>query len=201
MALACVALLLGLAHLLNAKPLDCEPLVPETLDNATISKVLGKWFYIAGASQYKPHQKEMEALKNAYYFFYPGKHEDELQVTQVMRFNETCIVDKDSYITIDRSNSTMTMKGPHEDGTAQLLKSNFEDSLIMYHIQNTEQGISLSARSQNVSKEQLEEVKAQAACLGFTKDDMYYTIAEAICPLEGDDGDKKHPSKEEPTAG
>ncbi|XP_006029791.1 alpha-1-acid glycoprotein 1-like [Alligator sinensis] len=199
MALACIALLLGLAHLLNAKPLDCEPLVPETLDDATVSKALGKWFYIVGASHYKPHQKEMEVLKNTYYYFFQGKHNDELQVTEVMRINESCIVDKDIYVTIDRSNSTITIKGPRENGTAQILHSNFEDSLIMYHIQNVEKGISLSARSQNVSKEQLEEFKARAACLGFTEDDMYYTTAEAICPLEDDDNDK-HPSKVEPTA-
>ncbi|XP_059571561.1 alpha-1-acid glycoprotein 2 [Alligator mississippiensis] len=199
MALACIALLLGLAHLLNAKPLDCEPLVPETLDNATVSKALGKWFYIVGASHYKPHQREMELLKNAYFFFYPGKHEDELQVLQVMRFNESCIVDKKSYVTIDRSNSTMTIQGPYGNDTAQLLKSSFDNTLIMYHIQQVEKGISFSARSHNVSKEHLEEFKAQAACLGFTEDDMYYTTAEAICPLEDDDGDK-HPSKVEPTA-
>ncbi|KAM7144549.1 alpha-1-acid glycoprotein 1-like [Macrochelys suwanniensis] len=192
MALACIAIILGLAHLLTAKPLDCEPLVPETIDNATMTKLLGKWFYIAGASQHPPTLKELELIKNAYYFMYPSSHQDKLLVTQVMRLNDKCVVDNSSYISVIRDNFTMILHGENESSVAQLIKSSSEDTMTLYHIDGTHKGLSISARAQNMSTEQLEEFKTQAACLGLKEEETFYTIAKDLCPMEEEGNDKKH---------
>lgn len=38
-----------------------------------------------GASQYPPHMAEMKELKYATYTIFPGRHEDEFNVTEIMR--------------------------------------------------------------------------------------------------------------------
>ncbi|XP_030391199.1 alpha-1-acid glycoprotein 1-like [Gopherus evgoodei] len=191
MALACIAIILGLAHLLTAKPLDCEPLVPEILDNATMTKLLGKWFYIAGASQHPRTLQEMELLKNAYYFLYPSSHQDKFPVTQVMRLKDKCVVDNSSYISVIQDNSTMILHGPNESSVGQLIKSSSEDTMTLYHIDGTHRGLSISARAQNFSTEQLEEFKTQVACLGLKEEETFYTSAKDLCPMEEERDDKK----------
>lgn len=42
--------------------------------------------------------------------------------------------------------------------------------------------ISLTARTPNVSKEQMEEFKAHLHCLGFTEEDVFYTSTEVQTP-------------------
>ncbi|XP_039362885.1 alpha-1-acid glycoprotein-like isoform X2 [Mauremys reevesii] len=158
MALAFIAIILGLAHLLTAKPLDCEPLVPETIDNTTMTKLLGKWFYHAGASQHPRTIQELELIKNAYYFLYPSSHQDTFLVTEVMRLKDNCVVNNSSYISVIRDNSTMT----------------------------------LHARAQNLSTEQLEEFKTQVACLGLKEEETFYASDKDLCPMEEERDDKKH---------
>ncbi|CAM4568247.1 alpha-1-acid glycoprotein 1-like [Lepidochelys kempii] len=184
MALTCIAIILGLAHLLTAKPLDCEPLVPETLDNATMTKLLGKWFYIVGASQHPRTLKEMELIKNAYYFIYPSSHQDNFPVTQVMKLKDKCVVDNSSYISVIWDNFTMILHGPNETGIAQLIKSRSEDTMTLYHIDGTHKGLSISARAQNMSTEQLEEFKTQVACLGLKEEETFYSLDKDLCPME-----------------
>ncbi|TFK08350.1 RCC1 and BTB domain-containing protein 1 [Platysternon megacephalum] len=191
MALACIAIILGLAHLLTAKPLDCEPLVPETIDNATMTKLLGMWFYIAAASQHLRTLQELELIKSAYYFLYPSSHQDTFPVTQVMRLKDKCVVDNTSYISVIRDNSTMILHGPNESSVAQLIKSS-EDTLMLYHLDGTDKGLSISARAQNLSTEQLEEFKTQVACLGLKEEETFYTSVKDLCPMEEERDDKKH---------
>ncbi|XP_038230845.1 alpha-1-acid glycoprotein 2 [Dermochelys coriacea] len=191
MALTCIAIILGLAHLLTAKPLDCEPLVPETIDNATMTKLLGKWFYVAGASQHPHTLKEMELIKNAYYFIYPSSHQDNFPVTQVMKLKDKCVVDNSSYISVIWDNFTMILHGPNKTAIAQLNKSRSEDTMTLYHIDGTHKELSISARAQNVSTEQLEEFKTQVACLGLKEEETFYSLDKDLCPME-EESDKKH---------
>ncbi|KFZ52866.1 hypothetical protein N338_07147, partial [Podiceps cristatus] len=80
-----LTLLLGLPLALAAEPPSCAPLVLVTFDNATIPGLLGQWVYIAGVSRYAPHLAELRAVKHATFSFSPGLHEDELNVTEIMR--------------------------------------------------------------------------------------------------------------------
>ncbi|XP_005293528.2 alpha-1-acid glycoprotein-like isoform X1 [Chrysemys picta bellii] len=192
MALACIAIILGSAHLLTAKPLDCEPLAPETMDNATITKMLGKWFYIGAASQYPPTLQEMELIKNAYFFLYPGSLQDELLVTEVMKLKDKCVVNNSSYISVIRDNFTMIRHGPNESSVAQLIKSSSGDTMTLYHIDGTYKGLSISARTQNLTTEQLEEFETQVACLGLKEEEIVYTSMKDLCPMEEETDDKKH---------
>ncbi|KFV05399.1 Alpha-1-acid glycoprotein, partial [Tauraco erythrolophus] len=168
-----LALLLGLPLAL-AEPPTCAPLVPVTLDNATISQLLGQWIYITGGSKYPPHLEELKAVKYAAFSFSPGSHEDELNVTEVMRVNKTCVFTNTSKIRIFWHNSTLVHVNDQVESMAKLIQSD-KDLLILKYTNADFPGLSLSARTANVSKEHLEEFKAQLHCLGFTEDEVFFT--------------------------
>ncbi|XP_057261965.1 alpha-1-acid glycoprotein 1-like [Pezoporus wallicus] len=172
--------LLGLPLTLAAP--TCAPLIPVTFDNATIPRLLGHWIYIAGASRYPPHLEELRALKHAAFSFSPSSHEDELDVTEIMRLNETCLERNSSKVLVFRYNSTLA----HVDGqvfaTAKLIQSD-KDLLILNHLNDDFPSLSLSARTPNVSKEQLEEFRSHLHCLGFTEEDIFITSEKDACPL------------------
>ncbi|NXK89053.1 A1AG protein, partial [Formicarius rufipectus] len=133
----------------------------------------GQWFYIVGASRYPPHVAEMKAVTYEAFSFSPGRHEDELNVTVIMRLNETCMVVNTSKVLVFQQNSTLMHIDDNRDpSTARLIQSN-KDLLILNHIDSPT--LSLSARTPNVSKEHIEEFKAQLHCLGFTEEDVFYT--------------------------
>ncbi|NWY55895.1 A1AG protein, partial [Chionis minor] len=169
-----LTLLLGLPLALPAEPPSCARLVTITFDNATIPGLLGHWTYIGGASRYQPHLAELKAVKHAVFSFSPSSHEDELNVTEIMRLNETCVLKNTSKIHIFWHNSTLMHVDDQVVSTAELIQSD-KDLLIMKHPNINSPSLSLSARTPNVSKEHLEEFKAHAHCLGFTEEDMFFT--------------------------
>ncbi|KAM6372468.1 alpha-1-acid glycoprotein 2-like [Pluvialis apricaria] len=179
--LTTLTLLLGLPLALAAEPPTCAPLVPVTFDNATIPGLLGQWVYIGGASKYQPHLAELKAVKHAVFSFFPSSHNDELNVTEIMRLNETCVVKNSSKILIFWHNSTLMHVDGQVTSMAELIQSD-KELLIMKHVTTNGPSLSLSARSPNVSKEHLEEFKAHLHCLGLTDEDMFFTSEKHACP-------------------
>ncbi|NXE46429.1 A1AG2 protein, partial [Casuarius casuarius] len=167
-----LTLALGLALALAAEPPSCAPLVPAVLDNETLAGILGKWVYIMGSSRYPPHLQELRALKHAIFFFHPGSHEDELNAMEIMRMNETCVTKNSSKIHVFRDNGTLMHVDGQAASMAELIQSD-KDLLILRHLNADFPGLSLSARSPNVSKEHLEEFRAQLACHNFTDDEIF----------------------------
>ncbi|NXU11907.1 A1AG protein, partial [Pardalotus punctatus] len=170
-----LTLVLGLPLALATEPPSCARLVPVTFDNTTIPRLLGQWFYIGGASRYPPYLEEMRAVTFALFSFSPGSHQDELNVTEILRMNETCVVRNSSKVQIFWQNSTlMHVENNHKVSVARLIQSD-PDLLILNHINIDFPSLSLSARTPNVSKEHMEEFKAQLHCLGFTEEEVSYT--------------------------
>ncbi|NXM81504.1 A1AG protein, partial [Oenanthe oenanthe] len=170
-----LTLFLGLPLALCTEPQSCSPLIPVTFNSSTIPQLLGQWFYIAGASRYPPHLEEMRAVTFEAFSFSPGSHEDELNVTEIIRMNETCVVRNSSKVQVFQQNSTLV----HVDNNgvtsmARLIQSD-KDLLILNHISIDFPSLSLSARTPNVSKEHMEEFKAHLQCLGFTEEEVFYT--------------------------
>ncbi|NXQ31395.1 A1AG2 protein, partial [Alaudala cheleensis] len=154
---------------------SCSPLVPVTFDNSTIPQLLGQWFYIAGASRHPPHLEEMRAVTFEAFSFSLGSHEDELNISEIIRMNGTCVVRNSSQIQVLQQNSTlMHVDDNNVTSVARLIQSD-KDLLILNHINIDFPNLSLSARTPNVSKEHLEEFRAQLHCLGFTEEDVFYT--------------------------
>ncbi|NXT30817.1 A1AG protein, partial [Pelecanoides urinatrix] len=167
-----LALLLGLPLALAAEPPTCAPLVPVTFDNATIPGLLGQWIYIIGASKYPPHLAELREVKYSTFSFSPGSHEDEINVTESSRLNETCMV-RNTKIQVFQHNSTLMHVDDKVVATAELIQSD-KDLLILKHFSDNFLGLSLSARMPNISKEHLEEFKAHLHCLGFTQEEVFF---------------------------
>ncbi|NWI86161.1 A1AG1 protein, partial [Pitta sordida] len=169
-----LTLLLGLPFALTTEHPSCAPLVPITFDNTTIPRILGQWFYIVGASSYPPYLEAMKEITYAAFSFSPGDHEDELNVTEAMRVNETCVV-RNSKVLVFHQNSTMAhIDGNQVASMARLIESD-KDLLILNHINISSPSLSLSARTPNVSEEHMEQFRAQLHCLGLTKEDVYHT--------------------------
>ncbi|NWS10569.1 A1AG protein, partial [Pachyramphus minor] len=168
-----LTLLLGLPLVLATESPSCAPLVPITFDNTTVPRVLGQWFYIVGASRHPPYLAELKALKYAAFSFSPGSHEDELNVTEIMRLNETCVVKNSSKVQVLQHNSTLVHVDNNQVASMARLIQSDKDLLILNHFDFP--SLSLSARTPNVSKEHMEEFKAHLHCLGFTEEDVFYT--------------------------
>ncbi|NXD75010.1 A1AG protein, partial [Halcyon senegalensis] len=169
-----LTLLLGLPLALATETPTCSPLVPVTFDNATVPRILGHWIYITGASKYPPHLAEMKDLKYAVYSIFPSSNEDELSVIEIMRVNETCVMRNTSKIHVFRHNSTLVHVDDQVTATAEVIQSD-KDLLILKHFNNDFIGLSLSARTANMSKEHLDEFRAQLHCLGFTEEETFFT--------------------------
>ncbi|NWR99303.1 A1AG protein, partial [Motacilla alba] len=170
-----LTLFLGLPLALATEPPSCAPLVPVTFNSTTIPQLLGQWFYIAGASSYPPHLAELRAVTFEAFSFSPGSHEDELNITEIIRMNGTCVVRNSSKTQVFQQNSTLVHVA--DNGVismARLIQSD-KDLLILNHINIDFPNLSLSARTPNVSKEHLEEFQAHLQCLGFTEEEVFYT--------------------------
>ncbi|NXS52701.1 A1AG protein, partial [Brachypteracias leptosomus] len=167
-----LTLLLGLPFALRGEHSTCTPLAPVVFDNTTVPGILGHWTYISGASKYPPHLEEMKWLKHAAFTLFPGSHEDEIGVTETMRVNETCVT-RNTSIQVIWHNSTLVHVDDQVTSTARLIQSD-KDLLILNHINGDFPGLSLSARTPNVSKEHLEEFRAQLHCLGFTEEETFF---------------------------
>ncbi|NWI25337.1 A1AG protein, partial [Sula dactylatra] len=169
-----LALLLGLPLALatTGEPHGCTPLVPVTLDKDIIHGLLGQWFYITGASTYLPHLEEFKAVKYSTFSISPSSHEDELNITESMRLNETCVV-KSAKVQIFWHNSTLVHVDDQVASSAKLMQSD-KDLFILKNLNDNFLSLSLSARTPNVSKEQLEEFKGRLYCLGFNEEDIFY---------------------------
>ncbi|XP_009905378.1 alpha-1-acid glycoprotein 1 [Dryobates pubescens] len=187
--LASLTLLLGLPLALTTELPTCTPLVPVTFDSGTVPRLLGDWIYIIGASKYPPHLEELKVIKYAAFSLLPGSHEDEVNVTEIMRMNETCVMRNTSKIQVFRENSTLMHVDENVTATAKLIQSD-KDFLILNHFNGNFPGLSLSARTPNVSKEHLEEFRAQLHCLGFTDEEMFFTSEKYACPLPGEKRDE-----------
>uniref|UniRef100_A0A8C3BX95 Apolipoprotein M n=1 Tax=Cairina moschata TaxID=8855 RepID=A0A8C3BX95_CAIMO len=182
-------LAVGLVRAHAAEPHACTPLTPAVMDNATMAGLLGHWVYIMGASNYPPHVAEMKELKYVTFTFLPGSHDDEFFVTETLRLNETCVVRNASKILIFRHNSTLMHVEGQEVSTAELIKTD-KELLVLKHSKESFLGLSLSARTPNVSKEHLEAFRAQLRCLGFTQEETFVTSPKDACPPEGKEKDE-----------
>ncbi|NXK20033.1 A1AG protein, partial [Arenaria interpres] len=169
-----LALLLVLPLALAADPPTCAPLTTVTFDNATIHGLLGQWIYIAGASRNPPDLAELKEVKYAAFSFSPGSHEDEFIATEILRLNETCVERNATKILILWHNSTLVHVSDQVLSMAELIQSD-KDLLIMKHVHANFPSLSLSARTPNITKEQLEEFKAHLHCLGLTEEDTFFT--------------------------
>ncbi|NXM26215.1 A1AG2 protein, partial [Oxyruncus cristatus] len=170
-----LTLLLGLPLALTIEPPSCAPLVPITFDNTTVPRLLGQWFYIVGASRYPPHLAELKAVTFEAFSFSPGSHEDELNITEIIRLNKMCVVRNSSRVQVLQHNSTLVHVDDNQVASMARLIESDKDLLILNHINIDFPSLSLSARTPNVSKEHMEEFKAHLHCLGFTEEDVFYT--------------------------
>ncbi|KFU94578.1 Alpha-1-acid glycoprotein, partial [Chaetura pelagica] len=169
-----LTLLLGLPLTLPAEPPACAPLRTLPLDNDTLPGILGHWIYIASVSRHPHYLEQVKTMKHAAFSYFPGSNEDELNATKIVRVNETCVVRNTDGIQVFRHNSTLLHVDDQRVSMAEVIQSD-KDLLILKHFHDNELGLSLSARTHNVSKEQLEEFKAQLHCLGFTEEEMFFT--------------------------
>ncbi|KAM4889649.1 LOW QUALITY PROTEIN: alpha-1-acid glycoprotein-like [Sylvia borin] len=178
---------LGLPLALATEPQSCAPLVLVTFDNSTIPQILGQWFYIAGASRYPPHLEVMRAVTFEAFSFSPGSHEDELNISEIIRTNE-CVVRNSSKVQVSQQNSTLKCVDDNQVASVARLIQSDKDLLILNHINIDFTNLkifTLRAGIPNVSKEHMKEFKAHLLCLGFTEEDVFYTSTEHACPMSG----------------
>ncbi|XP_038230934.1 alpha-1-acid glycoprotein 1-like [Dermochelys coriacea] len=177
MALACIVTFLSLAYILSAMHLHCELLLPQIPDNTTASKLLGKWFYIAGASQFPFHLLEMVLINNGYLDVNPTEQEQELLINQHVTVGDKCFSSNSTYLEVSINNATLIKYAKNQRTMGKLMNSSSKEIfLIQYqmHKEKNYTGLYLYARNQNMSKTQLEEFRDHAKCLGLREEEIIY---------------------------
>ncbi|KAM6117403.1 alpha-1-acid glycoprotein 1-like [Phoenicopterus ruber ruber] len=174
MAAARVAAVLGLTWLLPTAALPCGAL---RWDNATASKLLGTWLYVAGASQFPQHLLEMLLIDHGHLHVEPRASEQELLITQRVAVGDQCLTNNSTYFAIAVGNTTLVKHAKTQQTVGTLMNLSSEDVLlIQYQLQRerTYLGLYLYARNLSVSTAHREEFERHAKCLGLSEEEIVY---------------------------
>ncbi|XP_075376269.1 alpha-1-acid glycoprotein-like [Mycteria americana] len=177
MAAAGVAAVLGLAVLLPAAAFPCGAPRPQHPDNATASKLLGTWLYVAGAAQFPRHLLEMLVIDHGHLHVEPRAGEQELLITQRVAAGDQCLTNNSTYFKIGTGNTTLVKHAKTQQTVGTLMNLSSEDVLlIQYQLQRerTYLGLYLYARNLSVSTAHREEFECHAKRLGLGEEEIVY---------------------------
>ncbi|XP_032868004.2 alpha-1-acid glycoprotein-like [Tyto alba] len=174
MAAAGVTTILILALLLPAAAVPCKAPRP---DNATASKLLGTWLYVAGAAQFPQHLLEMLLIDHGHLHVEPRDREQELLLTQHVAVGDQCLTNNSTYFEITAGNTTLLKHAKTHQTLGMLMNLSSEDVLVIqYQLQRerTYLGLYLYARNLSMSTAHREEFENQAKCLGLSEEKIVY---------------------------
>ncbi|KAM6110319.1 alpha-1-acid glycoprotein 1-like [Pterocles gutturalis] len=174
MAAAGVATVLVLGVLLPATAFPCGAPHP---NNATGSKLLGPWLYVAGAAQFPQHLLELLLIDHGHLDVRPRAGEQELSVTQRVAVGDQCLTNNSTYFRVSAGNATLVKHAKTHQTLGMLMNLSSEDVLlIQYQLQRdrTYVGLYLYARNLNVSTDQQEEFQQLARHLGLREEEIVY---------------------------
>ncbi|XP_075026507.1 alpha-1-acid glycoprotein 1-like [Calonectris borealis] len=177
MAVAGVAAVLGLAALLPTAAFPCGAPRPQHPDNATASKLLGTWLYVAGAAQFPQHLLEMLLIDHGHLHVEPRAGDQELLITQRVAVGDQCLTNNSTYLEIATGNATLVKHAKTQQTVGTLMNLSSEDVLlIQYQLQRerTYLGLYLYARNLSVSTAHREEFERHAKCLGLSEEETVY---------------------------
>ncbi|KAM9271271.1 alpha-1-acid glycoprotein-like [Morus bassanus] len=177
MAVAGIATILGLTVLLPAAAFPCGAPHVQHLDNATASKLLGTWLYVAGAAQFPQHLLEMLLIDHGHLHVEPHAGEQELLMTQHVAVGDQCLTNNSTYFEITASNTTLVKDAKTHQTVGTLMNPSSEDVLlIQYELQmeRTYLALYLYARNLSVSTAHREEFEHHAKCLGLSEEEIVY---------------------------
>ncbi|XP_051663997.1 alpha-1-acid glycoprotein 8-like [Manacus candei] len=173
-AMAGIAVTLGLAVLLPTAAFPCGALRP---DNATATKLLGTWLYVAGAAQFPRHLLEMLLIDHGHLHVEPLRDGPELLITQHVAVGDQCLTNNLTYLEIAAGNTTLVKHAKTQETVGTLMNLSSEDLLlIQYQLQRerTYLGLYLYARNLSVSTADREEFEHHAKCLGLREEEIIY---------------------------
>ncbi|XP_027733656.1 uncharacterized protein LOC114054561 [Empidonax traillii] len=170
-----IVVTLGLAVLLPmAAAFPCRALRP---DNATASKLLGTWLYVAGAAQFPRHLLEMLLIDHGHLYVEPLTDGQELLITQHVAAGDQCLTNNLTYLEIAAGNTTLVKHAKTQQTVGTLMNLSSEDLLlIQYQLQRerTYLGLYLYARNLSMSTADREEFEHHAKCLGLREEEIIY---------------------------
>ncbi|XP_010078473.1 PREDICTED: uncharacterized protein LOC104466658, partial [Pterocles gutturalis] len=135
-------------------------------NNATGSKLLGPWLYVAGAAQFPQHLLELLLIDHGHLDVRPRAGEQELSVTQRVAVGDQCLTNNSTYFRVSAGNATLVKHAKTHQTLGMLMNLSSEDVLlIQYQLQRdrTYVGLYLYARNLNVSTDQQEEFQQLAS--------------------------------------
>ncbi|XP_068270335.1 alpha-1-acid glycoprotein-like [Nyctibius grandis] len=186
--MAMAGVVLGLAALLPAAAFPCAAPRPQRPDNATASKLLGTWLYVAGAAQFPQHLLEMLLIDHGHLHVEPRAGEQELPVTQHVAVGDQCLTNNSTYLEITVGNTTLVKHAKTQQTVGTLMNLSSEDLLlIQYQLQRerTYLGLYLYARNLSVSTAHREEFEHHAKCLGLGEEEILYAPWKTeLCQVE-----------------
>ncbi|XP_069626995.1 alpha-1-acid glycoprotein-like [Haliaeetus albicilla] len=176
-AMAGIAAVLSLTSLLPTAAFPCGAPRLQHPDNATASKLLGMWLYVAGAAQFPQHLLEMLLIDHGHLHVEPHTGEQELLITQRVAVGDQCLTNNSTYFEITAGNTTLVKQAKTQQTVGMLMNLSSEDILlIQYQLQmeRTYLGLYLYARNLSVSTAHWEEFERHAKCLGVSKEEIVY---------------------------
>ncbi|XP_027543608.1 alpha-1-acid glycoprotein-like isoform X2 [Neopelma chrysocephalum] len=172
--MAGIAVTLGLAVLLPTAAFPCGSLRP---DNATASKLLGTWLYVAGAAHFPKNLLVLLFIDHGYLQVEPLTDGRELLITQHVAVGDQCLTNNLTYLEITTGNTTLVKDAKTQQTVGTLMNLSSEDLLLIQHQPQRERmylGLYLYARNLSVSTADREEFKHRAKCLGLREEEIIY---------------------------
>ncbi|XP_066223441.1 alpha-1-acid glycoprotein 1 [Saccopteryx leptura] len=175
MALAWALAVFSLLSLSDAQSPTCTN-ITETITNATLDQLQGKWFYIAAAYRNPEYRKMASDIHAAFFYFDTNYTEDMLPFREYMTVGEQCNYTSES-LTLHRENGTLSRyeNGREHFGFLMLPKDPKIYMLAAFPGDKQNMGLSFFADKPEVTQEQMEQFYEDLRCMGMDKSEVVYT--------------------------
>ncbi|XP_014704689.1 alpha-1-acid glycoprotein 2-like [Equus asinus] len=200
MALPWALAVLSLLPLLEARSLGCANFTAAPMTNATLDRISGKWFYIAGAS-HNPEYLEFMKTYQASYFYCDANHtEDTIQLREYSTIGNKCVYNF-SILTVQRENGTITTNEMGREHIGHVWFTKDPSIILFVYFPDDKQKIALffCADKANVTEEQMSEFHEAIVCVGMDKSEIMYTDEkqDQCGPLEKQHEEERKKKQEE----
>ncbi|XP_037653629.1 alpha-1-acid glycoprotein 1 [Choloepus didactylus] len=187
MALPWALTALSLLPLLTAQDPKCPYQKAVPITNATLERLSDKWFFIAAVLRNPEYLRMTRVVEAAFFYIAPNNTDDTLLFREYQTIGNQCIYNVSSG-DIQRQNGTLSRIVQDTEHFAHLWLTKDPETFILVFFPEDEKnlGISLNARKQEVTKQQLSEFQEALKCLGLQDDEILYTDGKKdLCgPLE-----------------
>ncbi|XP_070286861.1 alpha-1-acid glycoprotein-like isoform X1 [Myotis yumanensis] len=165
----------------------------------SLSRISGKWFYIASAYRFPEYKKEASKIHASFFYFTPNHMEDTILLREYMTVGDQCFYNS-IILKVQRENATLTKSENDTEHFRHLLLPKDPKTFMLASFPEDKQnmGLSIFADKPEVTPEQMEQFYDYLTCMGMDKSEVIYSDEKKnLClPLEKQHDEERKKEKE-----